>query len=299
MMRALWSAASGMTSQQTNVDVIANNLANVNTTGYKKETAQFKTLLYQTVQSKTTSANGETKPVGAQIGLGVRNSAITSIFTTGNFTPTDNNSNFAIDGNGFFSIQNLNGETLYTRDGSFNWTNGSDGTVMLANSQGYPVLDVDGNPIVFPAAVQQGPADEDAEIPEEDMEEETAENVKVNTAYIEVNTNGEIFYRSPKTGDLINMEKKIGLYQFANPAGLSKEAGTTYAATGASGEPISEEYSTDVRKSVLKQSYVEASNVNVADEMVNLIVAQRAYEMNSKAIQASDDMLGQANQLKR
>ena len=98
MMRALWTAASGMTTQQTNVDVIANNLSNVNTTGYKTQTAQFKTLLYQTIQSKTTSANGETKPVGAQVGLGVRNASITTYFRQGSLTSTDINTDFAIDG---------------------------------------------------------------------------------------------------------------------------------------------------------------------------------------------------------
>ena len=114
MMRALWTAASGMTTQQTNVDVIANNLSNVNTTGYKTQTAQFKTLLYQTIQSKTTSANGETKPVGAQVGLGVRNASITTNFRQGSLTSTDINTDFAIDGKAFFALQNLDGETVYT-----------------------------------------------------------------------------------------------------------------------------------------------------------------------------------------
>ena len=135
MMRALWTAASGMTTQQTNVDVIANNLSNVNTTGYKTQTAQFKTLLYQTIQSKTTSANGETKPVGAQVGLGVRNASITTNFRQGSLTSTDINTDFAIDGKAFFAVQNLDGETVYTRNGSFNWAIGNEeGGVMLCSS---------------------------------------------------------------------------------------------------------------------------------------------------------------------
>ena len=145
MMRALWTAASGMTTQQTNVDVIANNLSNVNTTGYKTQTAQFKTLLYQTIQSKTTSANGETKPVGAQVGLGVRNASITTNFRQGSLTSTDINTDFAIDGKAFFALQNLDGETVYTRNGSFNWAIGNEeGGVMLCSSEGFPVLDTYG-----------------------------------------------------------------------------------------------------------------------------------------------------------
>ena len=147
MMRALWTAASGMVSQQTNVDVISNNLSNVNTTGFKKESAQFKSLLYQTIQSKTTSANGETKPVGAQVGLGVRNSSITTSFVQGSLTATDLNTDFAIDGKGFFQVMNENGEILYTRNGSFNWSLGNNGGVMLANAEGLPVLDTMGQMI--------------------------------------------------------------------------------------------------------------------------------------------------------
>ena len=149
MMRSLWTAASGMTSQQTAVDVIANNLANVNTTGYKTQSAQFKTLLYQTSQSVTTSANGDTKPVGAQVGLGVRNSAISTIFTQGNITSTELDTDFAIDGKGFFQLEDENGDILYTRNGSFTWSPMNDGTMMLCSSEGYGVLDTTGLPITL------------------------------------------------------------------------------------------------------------------------------------------------------
>ena len=272
MMRALWTAASGMTSQQTNVDVISNNLANVNTVGYKTESAQFKTLLYQKTQAVTTSANGNTKPVGAQVGLGTRNSAITASFVQGPMNSTGITTDFAIDGKGFFSLMNEDGETIYTRNGSFNWSVGNNGGVMLCSSEGYPVLDADGNPI------ELGP--------------------EYNTSKISIDADGNVCYpdesNNPQT---IGMQ--IGIIQFSNPAGLEKASNSTYRQTEASGEPILEAYDDDVKRSTIKQSYLEASNVQVVDEMVNLIVAQRAYEMNSKAIQAADDMLGQANQLKR
>lgn len=293
MMRALWSAASGMTSQQTNVDVIANNLANVNTTSYKKETAQFKSLLYQTLNEKTTSANGETKPVNAQVGLGVRTSSIGSIFVQGTLTQTDKNTDFAISGDGFFAVKNINGETLYTRDGSFNWSLAPGDGMMLATQQGYPVLDTNGNEIIltdeFVASKLIENSGGEAEIPEDFV---------LNTAKITIDSNGNICYPDEKSGNPMSLDIQIGLVQFSNPAGLSKESGTMYAETPASGMAISEN-TPGVKRSSLVQSYLEASNVNVADEMVNLIVAQRAYEMNSKAIQAADEMLSQANQLRR
>ena len=119
MVRSLWTAATGMIAQQNNVDTIANNLANVNTTGYKTEVAEFKSLLYQDIQAKTTSGNGDTKPVGAQVGLGVRNSSVTSRFTQGNFYDSTNDLAFAVSGDGFFGIRGQDGNTYYTRNGNF------------------------------------------------------------------------------------------------------------------------------------------------------------------------------------
>ena len=120
MVRSLWTAATGMRAEQTNVDTIAHNLANVNTTGYKTEVNEFKSLLYQTIQTKTTSANGENKPVGAQVGLGVRNAAITSIFTDGALLASESDSAFALSGRGFFAVQGEDKNTYYTRNGNFN-----------------------------------------------------------------------------------------------------------------------------------------------------------------------------------
>ncbi len=272
MMRALWTAASGMVSQQTNVDVIANNLSNVNTIGYKKESAQFKSLLYQTVQSKTTSANGDTKPVGAQVGLGVRNSSITTNFVQGSITTTGLDTDFAIDGKGFFQVINENGETLYTRNGSFNWSLGNNGGIMLTNSEGLPVLDTDGQPIDLEAGYD--------------------------SSKITISADGFVCYPDAQNNPH-PIGPQIGLVQFSNPAGLEKASDSTYRQTAASGDPRSEVDDADLKKSTIRQGCLEASNVQVVDEMVNLIVAQRAYEMNSRAITTADDMLAQANQLKR
>lgn len=271
MVRSLWSAASGMKAQQQNVDTIANNLANVNTIGYKKETNEFKSLLYQTIQAKTTSANGDTKPVGSQIGLGVKTAAITSIFTQGNVQTTDVDTDFAIEGKGFFTMQGVDGEIYYTRSGSFIWTTSTDG-IMLTNSEGYPLLDTNGNTIEF------------------DPEEYSITDIFINA-------DGKLCYPDEE-GNMQPMGIQMGLVQFANPAGLEKQGGTFFKATEASGEPIYESEGVG-KPSIIRQGCLEMSNVSVADEMVNLIVAQRAYELNSKAITTSDTMMEEANNLKR
>lgn len=270
MMRALWSAASGMVAQQTSVDTISNNLANVNTVGFKAEKAEFKSLLYQTIQSPTTTANGANKPINAQVGLGTRTAAITSQYTQGALTESASNTAFAINGAGFFAVRGSDGNTYYTRNGNFQIAVSTNG-MMLTDSYGNPVLNSQGNAIEFP------------------------NNTNVNT--LSVNSAGEIFYEV--NGKLTSSGEYIGVYQFSNPAGLEKLSGSLLAETQASGQPINERTSTDVTKSEIYQNYLESSSVQVVDEMVNLIVAQRAYEMNSKAIQAADDMLSQANQLKR
>ena len=147
MMRSLWTAASGMMAQQTSVDTISNNLANVNTVGYKSESTEFKSLLYQNIQARTTSANGEFKPVSAQVGLGARVSSITSHYTQGAMNASDSATDFAISGDGFFAIQNEDGDTLYTRNGNFYFSTSTEG-MMLCTADGYPVLSSDGQPIV-------------------------------------------------------------------------------------------------------------------------------------------------------
>lgn len=155
MMRALWSAASGMIAQQTNVDTISHNLSNVNTVGYKTQKAEFKTLLYQDLQARTTTANGETKPTPAQVGLGTRVADINTYFTQGPLASSESNTDFAIDGRGFFAVLGDDGETYYTRNGSFTWAIGPQGTT-LCNQDGYPVLDSTGKNIVIPNGVTSG-----------------------------------------------------------------------------------------------------------------------------------------------
>lgn len=287
MMRSLWTAASGMIAQQTNVDTISNNLANVNTIGYKTEVAEFKTLLYQTIQTKTTSANGEQKPISAQVGLGTRNSSITSKYTNGTFTATGNNTDIALNGSGFFALQGIDGEIYYTRNGSFNFAK-CEGGSMLCNSEGLPVLDIDMQPII----IEYKEPSEVPSLPEEGEEDE------IDMSKITINASGEICYPDEKNNPK-PIGKAIGLFQFSNPAGLEKMGSSLLKETAASGSVIVEAYNPNAKKTTMKQGYVEASNVQVVDEMVNLIVAQRAYELNSKAIQASDDMLQLANNLKR
>ncbi|MBD5551864.1 MAG: flagellar basal-body rod protein FlgG [Lachnospiraceae bacterium] len=271
MVRSLWSAATGMIAQQTNVDTIANNLANVNTTGYKTQANQFKSLLYQNLQTKTTSGNNETKPTGAQVGLGVRNAAITSIFKQGNLLETTNDTDFAIEGEGFFAVRGEDGETYYTRNGNFVWAINSGGGITLTNSDGLKVLDSRGRTI------------------------ELGANYITNR--ITVASDGEICYPNAN-GNPTPIGVRIGAFQFNNPTGLTKEGDSLYAVSDASGPAINEATNNQVVRSRFLQGYLESSNVQVADEMVNLIVAQRAYELNSKAITASDQMMQQANQLR-
>ena len=272
MMRSLYTAASGMKAQQTNVDVIANNLANVNSAGYKTSTAEFKSLLYQTLQTRSTSANGDYKPVPAQVGTGTRNSSITTIFTQGSPLESGNEFGFAIEGNGFFAVMDPNGETLYTRNGDFQMAVTSDKGFMLCTQEGYPVLDSEGQPIAFSS---------DFEV-----------------SKIKVTGDGTVCYPD-ETNNLQSLSIQIGIYQVTNPAGFDSVGNTMFKVTEASGEAVEEKSNPNIKRSKIRQGYLEGSNVQVADEMVNLIVAQRAYEMNSKAIQASDEMLGQANSLRR
>ncbi len=271
MVRALWSAASGMIAQQNNVDTIANNIANVNTTAYKTETNEFKSLLYQTIQARTTTANGANKPIGAQVGLGVRNSSITSQFTQGSMLASESTSSFAIEGRGFFAIRGDDGKNYYTRNGNFNISIGTGG-MTLTDTDGHPVLNAEGNPIVFPEGTVSSKISIDAE--------------------------GRFLYPDADNNPM-PMNIQIGVFQFLNPAGLDKVGDSNYSVTAASGAAMNEATTANLEKSTLVQGYLEGSNVQVADEMVNLIVAQRAYEMNSKAIQAADEMMGQANGLRR
>uniref|UniRef100_UPI0040568459 flagellar hook-basal body protein n=1 Tax=Agathobacter sp. TaxID=2021311 RepID=UPI0040568459 len=271
MMRALYTAATGMIAEQTNVDTIANNLANVNTNGYKTQRTEFKSLLYQTLQTKTTTADGEEKPIGAQVGLGVRVASITSMYTPGAMLASESATDFALEGDGFFAIRGADGETYYTRNGNFTWSLTADGRTALADSLGGMILDTEGNPIYVP------------------------EGVSADSMHFE--PTGAIGYETVD-GGYVDMAQTFAIYHFNNPAGLEKLAFSRYSPTMASGEPILE--GTNVTTNTeIHQYFLEGSNVQVADEMVNMIVAQRAYQMNSKAITTADTMLEIANNLKR
>ena len=276
MVRSLWSAATGMNAQQTNVDTISNNLANVNTAGYKGQVAQFKSLLYQELQTVTTTANGAPKAVTSQVGLGTRVSSINQLFKQGSFLSSDNPSAMAISGDGFFSYMDADGTTqLYTRNGNFTWALQQTGgnTLILTTAEGNPVLDINGQNITVANAV---------------------------ASRITIDGSGKIYYPNEQ-GVLQDTGRQIGLWQFRNREGLERVGSAAWMQTPASGEPINEAQNAGggIRISGIVQGYLEGSNVNVANEMVNLIVAQRAYEMNSTAIQTTDEMMQTANGLKR
>ncbi len=270
MMRALWTAATGMSSQQTNVDTISNNIANINTTGYKKETAEFKSLYYQTIQQTSTDNEGNLKPVAAQVGLGVRNSAITSRFEQGALTETGNYLDLAVSGNGFFAVKLNDGSVAYTRSGAFNASVTANGTT-ICDSDGNPLLDTLGNAIEIPFGMDISKISIDA---------------------------GGVISIPDANGNYQSTGIQVAMYQFANPAGLEKVGNSNFKESQVSGAPQLESESEGLSASTIRQGYLESSNVQSVDEMVNLIVAQRAYEMNSKIISASDSMLQQANNLR-
>ena len=252
MMRSLWTSATGMVAQQLNIDVISNNLANVNTTGFKKSRAEFEDLMYQTMKVAGAITEGDTTlPVGIQVGMGVRPTAVHKFFTQGDFQNTE--------GDGFFQVD-VNGELMYTRSGSFKLN--QDGTIVTSN--GYILQ------------------------PEFAVPEETKE--------ISISANGHLAALDANGEEIAAAE--IPLYTFINPAGLDARGRNLYTPTEASGDEL-EGIPGEDNVGTLAQGLLEMSNVEVVDEMVNMIVGQRAYEVNSKAIQTSDSMLGTAVQLKR
>lgn len=204
MVRSLWTAATGMNAQQTNVDTIANNLSNVNTVGYKSQVAQFKSLLYQTLQTRTTTANGEAKPTSSQVGLGVRNSSIDSIFRQGSLLSSESDTSFAIEGDGFFAVRGSDGNTYYTRNGDFTWaTNGGSG-VILTDQDGLPVLSSTGRIITL------------------------SSNYVTNR--VTITADGTVCYPDANNNPQ-SLGMSIGLYQFNNPGGLERQGSTLWAAT--------------------------------------------------------------------
>jgi flagellar basal-body rod protein FlgG len=268
MLRALWTAGQGMVAQQTNVDVISNNLANVNTTGYKKQRVEFKDLLYTTLQRGYLTPD-DNKPVNLQVGHGVTPSATVRSFATGNFEKTDNPLDIALDGEGFFQVRGPGQEKVFTRDGSFKLALTNDGN-MLTTSDGYAVLDETGAPIMLE---------------------------KMNVEDLIVGKEGALSFLNRETGLNESLGQKLGIVKFQNRNGLENIGSNFFTTTPASGQPIAD--SEAGKPTMTNQYFLESANVQVVEEMVKLIVAQRAYEINSKAIQTSDDMLNTANNLKR
>ena len=262
MIRSLWTAATGMAAQALNVDVIANNLANVNTAGFKRGRANFQDLMYQQIKSAgaEASAAGTQLPTGIQVGLGVRAAGVESIFLEGSFKDTSNPLDLAIEGRGFFQILLPNGDLAYTRAGTFSM-----------DSQGQ-VVTPDGN-VLQPAIT----------IPSDAMA-------------INIGGDGTVSVEQP--GGVSTVIGQIQLADFSNPAGLTHLGHSMFQANNASGEAIVGNASENGLGS-LGQGMLEMSNVNIVEEMVNLIAGQRAYEMNSKAVQAGDEMLQTANNIRR
>ena len=274
MMRSLWTAASGMTAQQFFVDNISHNLSNVNTVGFKRGRVEFNSLLYQTMRrADLDPANMTGRPVNLQVGLGVRPVAVSRMFTQGNLQMTHNMQDFAIEGDAFFAVRrNVDPEEIfYTRDGAFKLSPVDDG-LMLATNLGYPVLDIDGEPIIF----------------EDDI---AWHNVVMDDA-------GNFFHMTPD-GEMDDLGFQLQLVQFPNPQGLEAVGTNLFQMTVASGGALIQGVDEIIRYSRVFQGVLEMSNVNVAEEMVDMIRAHRAYDLNARAITTTDEMLQTANGLKR
>jgi len=260
MIRALWTAATGMEAQQVSQDVIANNLANVNTVGFKKARPDFQDLMYQLYsKSGAETSDGGQIPVGVEIGMGVKAMAVQKMFAQGDYMQTDNEFDCAIEGDGFFQLDD-NGRTVYTRAGNFKLD--KDG--VLVSSEG---LKLTPEVTIPPEAV-----------------------------HFTVDSGGT--WTAADDNGIALSTGRFELAKFINPAGLTSLGRNLYASTEASGEstagsPGENGYGT------VSQRFLEMSNVNVVDEMVRMIVGQRAYEINSKAIQTADSMLQMANSLIR
>lgn len=262
MLRSLYIAATGMEAQKLNIDVITNNLANVNTVGFKKSRADFQELLYQNLKTPgATSAEGAQIPSGIQVGLGVRPVAVQKLFMQGDFVNTGNSLDLSIEGDGFFQILMPDGTIAYSRAGAFKL----DSEGRIVNSDGYPL--------------------------------EPAITVPADTLDITVGSDGKVTVL--QSGNATPTEiGQIELARFINPGGLKSGGRNLFMPTASSGEAITGNPASE-GLGTISQGFVEMSNVNIVEEMVNMILSQRAYEINSKAIQTSDEMLQVANNLRR
>ncbi|MDO9009080.1 MAG: flagellar basal-body rod protein FlgG [Thiobacillus sp.] len=260
MIRSLWIAKTGLEAQQTQMDVISNNLANVSTTGFKRARAVFEDLLYQTIRQPGAQSSEQTQlPSGLQLGTGVKPVATERIFTQGNLQQTGNSKDVAIQGQGFFQVLMPDGTTSYTRDGSFQ----VDANGQLVTSSGYAV--------------------------------QPAITLPPDTQSLTIAMDGTVSVTQAGSATPVTVGT-LQLATFINPAGLQSLGQNLYAETGASGTPGTNAPGSNGAGS-LNQGYIETSNVNVVEELVNMIQTQRAYEINSKAISTSDEMLQRLTQL--
>jgi len=260
MIRSLWISKTGLDAQQTQMDVTANNLANVSTHGFKRSRAVFEDLLYQTLRQPGAQSSQQTQlPTGLTLGTGVRPVATERIFTQGNLQQTGNNLDVAVNGQGFFQVQLPDGTTAYTRDGSFHL----DAQGQLVTSSGYAL--------------------------------QPAITIPSNALTITVARDGTVTVTQPGQATPTQVGA-LQLANFINAAGLQSQGENLYVETAASGTPTTNTPGTN-GLGTLSQGYVETSNVNVVEELVNMIQTQRAYEINSKAVQTSDQMLQRLSQL--
>ncbi len=260
MLRSLWISKTGLEAQQTQMDVISNNLANVSTNGFKKSRAVFEDLLYQNIRQPGAQSTQQTQlPTGLQVGTGVKPVATEKIFTQGNLQQTNNNNDLAINGSGFFQITMPDGSFAYTRDGSFQVSS----TGQLVNSSGFALSPA----ITVPATAQS----------------------------LTVASDGVVSVTLPNSV-AVSQIGAIQLATFINPAGLQAKGGNLYVETAASGTPTTVTPGS-TGSGTISQGFVETSNVNVVEEMVNMIQTQRAYEINSKSITTSDQMLQKLAQM--
>jgi flagellar basal-body rod protein FlgG len=262
MIRSLWTAASGMQAQSLNIDVISNNLANVNTSGFKRSRADFQDLLYETLRAAgTASGDGSEVPSGIQVGHGTRPAAVQKVFLQGDYQQTQNELDLAIEGRGFFQILQPSGEVAYSRAGSFKM----DSQGRIVTSDGYLL-------------------EPDITIPNDAIS-------------LSVGIDGTVSVLRAGTAEPSEIGS-LTLARFVNPAGLHSLGRNLFMPTAASGEAI---VGTPGQEGLgtIAQGFLEMSNVSVVDEMVSMITAQRAYEINSKTIQTADEMLQSANNVKR
>ncbi|WP_018150235.1 flagellar basal-body rod protein FlgG [Leeia oryzae] len=260
MIRSLWIAKTGLDTQQTNIDVISNNLANVSTNGYKRQRPLFEDLLYQTMRQPGANSTQQNQiPSGLQIGTGARTIATERIFTQGNLQRTENSLDMAINGSGFFQVLMPDGSIGYSRDGSFQ----KDSTGQLVTSSGYPL--------------------------------QPAITIPSDATSLSIGTDGTVSVNQPGNTAPTQIGN-ITLANFINPAGLQSVGENLFLETASSGAPNIATPGTN-GLGVINENYVETSNVNVAEELVSMIQAQRAFELNSKAITASDQMLQKLSSL--